>query len=161
MSYATVASPGITVEWFSQDYPIAEETVVLKKTVHNGRPVMRTQDGRLAVILADSDFESYKWSTWGKTEDQRHFLSTDAELVEIVAETYKQRVPYPCGVIFHPRKVDLEELKETIRKRFPECFVPPYIGEGLRLEFVPRGASYRIHQGEWIQFYKPEDFTVA
>lgn len=125
--------------------------IVLTETEHNGMPVMRTQDGELAVILAEYSYEPRGWSYYHKEKEMKQYLSTNAQLVRIVAESYIN-----VGL-------DLIKLFTTIEKSMPDFklhYQSRYNAEysGLKLAFIPSGFKYKICEGESVDILREEDY---
>lgn len=125
--------------------------IVLTETEHNGMPVMRTQDGELAVILADYRYNPTGWSSYHKEKEMIQYLSTNAQLVRIVAKGYISE------------KIDTVELFETIKTSMPEFNLShhsKYDAEynGLKLAFIPSGVKYKIRAGESVDILREENY---
>jgi hypothetical protein len=89
-----------TEHYSFRSIPSLCEEKTITETVHNGKPVMRDQDGNLVVIINSGttyeDATDEGWSTNFSirlfreiTKEQRYFLATHPSLVRIVAEYYQ------------------------------------------------------------------------
>lgn len=127
------------------------EDIVLTETVHNDMPVMRTQNGDLAVILAQYGYEPSGWSSNHKEKEMKQYLSTNAKLVSIIAKAYISG------------SIDFIELFTTIEKSMPNFelhYSSKYDAEhrGLKLAIIPSGVKYKIREGETIDILREEDY---
>ncbi len=135
-----------------------EKTIT--ETIHDGKPIMRDQDGNLVVIINNKDEYGDGWSSDMSvfkdiTKEQRYFLATHPSLVRIVAEYYETH------------KRDKVKLIEIIQHNFPlldQDKIKSFINfhtEHLYLGFIPPHSKFVIKfsgSNEIIVLYKEEDF---
>ena len=155
-----------TIHYALRSIPNMCKEKTITETVHDGKPVMRDQDGNLVVIInSGTTYEEVTdegWSTNSSirlfreiTKEQRYFLATHPSLVRLVAEYYQTY------------KLDKVKLIDIIQDNFPMCDkneIKLYINyhtENLCLQFVPPHSKFIITgsgTGETIVIYDEDKF---
>jgi hypothetical protein len=155
-----------TIHYALRSIPNMCKEKTITETVHDGKPVMRDQDGNLVVIInsgnRDEDVYDEGWSTNTNmrlfkeiTKEQRYFLATHPSLVRLVAEYYQTY------------KLDKVKLIDIIQDSFPMCDkneIKLYINyhtENLCLQFVPPHSKFIINYTgtrEFVVVYDEDRF---